>query len=386
MTTNDPDQPEGTPPASPQPAAPEAAAPEAAPAEAAPAEAPPPVEAAAPVEAAERVEAAEPKPKRARKPKAVEPAPITQDEIAAATAAPAQDPELDEIDPAEIDAADEEPETSFSKIQAQSKRMSAERVRTVLEALLFVADKPLTIDQLFEATGIDRGRITEGLEKLGGLRRDGISGVVLHEVGGGWQLRTDPGASDYVKRFLKVKPQRLTRAAVESLAIIAYRQPVTRPEVEDIRGVDTGAVIKALLERRLIKILGRKEEIGRPILYGTTREFLEFFALKDLSSLPTLREFQELSEEHQKIVETETPVEKPGAAGTVEALADPTFETRLEAERDASEAALAELEAAIGGADTTTKAVQKTLDPPAPPADPNAAPPPPSPDAPNSTP
>ncbi|MBL8954117.1 MAG: SMC-Scp complex subunit ScpB [Myxococcaceae bacterium] len=323
------------------------------------------------------------KPKRARKPKAAqppeaaEPAPISAAEIAAVTAPPAQDPELDEVDPADIDADDEEPETSFSKIQAQSKRLSAERVRTVLEAILFVSDKPLTVDQLFEATGLDRGRITEALEKLAGTRREGISGVVLQEVGGGWQFRTDPGASEYVKRFLKVKPQRLTRAAVETLAIIAYRQPVTRPEVEDIRGVDTGAVVKALLERRLIKILGRKEEVGRPILYGTTREFLEFFALKDLSSLPTLREFQELSEEHQKIVETETPVEKPGAAGTVDALADPTFEKRLEAERDASEAALAELEAAIGGADATAKAVQKTLDPPAPvpdPNDPNAPP------------
>ncbi len=304
-----------------------------------------------------------------------EPKPISEEEIAAATAAPAVDPELDEVAPAEIDAVDEEPETPFSKIQAQSKRISPEKVRTVLESLLFVSDKPLTVDQLFEATGIDRGRITEALDKLAGQRREGISGIVLQEVGGGWQFRTDPGSSDYVKRFLKVKPQRLTRSAVETLAIIAYRQPVTRPEIEDIRGVDTGAVIKALLERRLIKILGRKEEVGRPILYGTTREFLEFFALKDLSSLPTLREFHELSEEHQKIVETETPLEKPGAAGTVEALSDPTFEKRLEAERDASEAALAELEAAIGGADEKTKAVQKTLDPTPPPPEPGEVPP-----------
>ena len=113
-----------------------------------------------------------------------------------------------------------------------------------------------------------------------------------------------------------MKPQRLTRAALETLAIVAYRQPVTRPEVEDIRGVDCGAVLKALLERRLIKILGKKEEPGRPILYGTTREFLEFFALKDLASLPTLREFHELSEEHREIVEKEAPgrgPEPPGA-------------------------------------------------------------------------
>ncbi len=85
---------------------------------------------------------------------------------------------------------------------------------------------------------------------------------MLHEVAGGWQLRTAPDTADYVRRFLKVKPQRLTRAALETLAIIAYRQPVTRPEIEDIRGVDCGAVVKALLERRLIKILGKKEEAG----------------------------------------------------------------------------------------------------------------------------
>ena len=110
-----------------------------------------------------------------------------------------------------------------------------------------------------------------------------------------------------MRRFLRVKPQRLTRAALETLAIVAYRQPVTRPEVEEIRGVDCGAVMKALLERKLVKILGKKEEPGRPILYGTTREFLEFFALKDLASLPTLREFHELSEEHREIVEKEAP-------------------------------------------------------------------------------
>jgi segregation and condensation protein B len=341
----------------------EAPAPDAAPTE-------PPAVDAAPADAAPAEPAA--KPKRARKPKAApaaEAAGISQAEIAELTSPPSTDPELDEVDAADIDAG-EEPETPFSKIQAQSKRMSPDKVRTVLESLLFVADKPLSVDQLFEATGIDRARITEGLEKLAGMRRDGISGIVLHEVAGGWQLRTDPGSADYVRRYLKVKPQRLTRAAVETLAIIAYRQPVTRPEVEDIRGVDTGAVIKALLERRMIKILGRKEEIGRPILYGTTPEFLEFFALRDLSSLPTLREFQELSEEHQAIVEKETPVEKPGAAGTVEALADPTFKAKLESESAASEAALAELEAAIDGTDTRSKALEKTLEPPAPPAPP----------------
>jgi segregation and condensation protein B len=102
-----------------------------------------------------------------------------------------------------------------------------------------------------------------------------------------------------VKKLVTRRPPRLTRPTLETLAIVAYRQPATRGEVEEIRGVDSGAVLRHLLEKKLIRILGRKEEPGRPLLYGTTREFLSFFSLKDLSSLPTLRDFAELSEEHR---------------------------------------------------------------------------------------
>ena len=300
------------------------------------------------------------------------PGPFTAEEVASVTAPPEGEEELAEVAPAEIDEkGGEEPETSFDKLVQKSKRLSPERVRTVIQGLLFVADRPLSVDQLYESTGIEREKIAEALEKLAGIHREGVNGIVLHEVAGGWQLRTDPGAAEYVRRFLKVKPQRLTRAAVETLAIIAYRQPVTRPEVEDIRGVDSGAVIKALLERRLVKILGKKEEVGRPILYGTTKEFLEFFALRDLSSLPTLREFQELSKEHQEIVEKESaPPEKPSAKGTVDELSDPTFRKRLEDSNQDSEAALAELETAISTADERSKTAAKVLNPPAPPGAP----------------
>jgi segregation and condensation protein B len=299
---------------------------------------------------------------------------FTEAEVASVTTPPEGDPELDEVDAAQIDAEEVDVESSFEKLVGKGKRLSDERVRTVIESLLFVSDKPLALEQLHEATGIAPERITKALSKLQGLRREGIAGVVLHEVGGGWQLRTDPGSAEYVRRYLKVKPQRLTRAAVETMAIIAYRQPVTRPEIEDIRGVDTGAVLKALLERRLIKILGKKEEVGRPILYGTTREFLEFFAIKDLSSLPTLREFQELSEEHQEIVEKEAP---PKIEDTVQQLADPLFKEKLESQTAASEAALLELEAAIDGADVTSKAAQVLLGTPA--ADGSENPPEPAP-------
>ncbi|EAU62653.1 segregation and condensation protein B, putative [Stigmatella aurantiaca DW4/3-1] len=214
------------------------------------------------------------------------PGPFSEDEIAAVTG-PGDASDLDEVEAIAIEEdAGPDLETSFEKLVQKSRRLSEDRIRTVLQSVLFVADKPLTVDQLYESTGIDRELIAKALNQISGLHRDGVNGIVLHEVADGWQFRTDPHSAEYVRRYLRVKPQRLTRAAVETLAIIAYRQPVTRPEVEDIRGVDCGAVIKALMDRKLVKILGKKEEVGRPILYGTTREFLEFFALKDLASCP----------------------------------------------------------------------------------------------------
>ena len=239
--------------------------------------------------------------------------------------------------------------------------MSEARARTVLETLLFLAERPLTSEELRQATGLEVERIDKALDKLTGDYREGVCGIVLHEVAGGWQLRTSPDNAAFARRFLKVKPQRLTRAALETLAIIAYRQPVTRPEIEEIRGVDCGAVVKALLERRLIKILGKKEEPGRPMLYGTTKEFLEFFALKDLASLPTLREFHELSEEHREIVEKAPEPQDGGIQGIVEDLKDDTVRAELEAKRAESDAALEELEKAMEIADEKARAAQEAL-------------------------
>jgi len=274
-------------------------------------------------------------------------------------AQPAADAELDDVEPAEIDEQPVEFEP-FERLVQRSRRLSPERVRTIVESLLFVTDKPVTMDQLHEATGVERPRLRSALEELAGLHREGASGIVLTEVAGGWQLRTDPDSGEHVRRFLRVKPQRLTRAALETLAIIAYRQPVTRPEIEDVRGVDSAAVVKALLERRLIKILGKKDEVGRPILYGTTREFLEFFALKDLSALPTLREFHELSEEHRTLVDNEAPA-PPTTEGLVEELADPTFEQGLEAAAPGAEEAMEALEQAMEEAEARSKATAASL-------------------------
>jgi segregation and condensation protein B len=281
----------------------------------------------------------------------------------AAEEAKAGDPALDEVAPAEIEApgGEEEKEEPFEKLAAAAKRLSEPRVRTVVETLLFLAERPLAEEEIQKATGIEKARVAKALDKLSGHYREGVCGVVLHEVAGGWQLRTSPDNSSFARRFLQVKPQRLTRAALETLAIVAYRQPVTRPEIEEIRGVDCGAVVKALLERRLVKILGKKEEPGRPMLYGTTREFLEFFALKDLASLPTLREFHELSEEHRDIVEKAPEPEGPGIAGIVDELSDPRLRADLEAKRAESDAALEELEQAMEAADQKTRAASAAL-------------------------
>jgi len=274
-------------------------------------------------------------------------------------ASPPSDAELEDVEPAEIDEQPVEFEP-FERLVQRSRRLPPERVRTVVESLLFVTDKPVTLDQLHDATGIERPRLEEALKQLGEIHRDEVSGIVLTEVAGGWQFRTEPESGEFVRRFLRVKPHRLTRAALETLAIVAYRQPVTRPEIEDVRGVDSGAVVKALLERRLVKILGKKDEVGRPILYGTTREFLEFFALKDLSALPTLREFHELSEEHRTLVDKEAPA-PAGTEGLVQELADPAFEQGLEEASPGAEEAMEALEQAMEEAEARSKAATASL-------------------------
>src|SRR5262249_52186413 len=174
-----------------------------------------------------------------------------------------------------------------------------------------VADRPLTVARLCELleetaaaprepTGpplYQPAQVHALLLQLEGESRSSGRGVELHQVAGGFQLRTAPENAPWVQRLLQAKPVRLSRAQLETLAIVAYRQPVTRPEIDDVRGVDSGGSLKTLLERQLIRVLGKKEEPGRPLLYGTTREFLEFFNLRDLKDMPTLREFYELSEE-----------------------------------------------------------------------------------------
>lgn len=173
-------------------------------------------------------------------------------------------------------------------------------LRSVLESLLLAADRPLPLDRLRELCALpDVAPVREALEALRRQYQEEGRGFQIHEVAGAFQLRTAAQNAPYVQRLLQQKPVRLSRAQLETLAIVAYRQPITRPEIDDIRGVDSAGTLKVLLDRNLVRVLGKKEEPGRPLLYGTTRTFLEFFNLRDLRDLPTLREFYELSEEHQ---------------------------------------------------------------------------------------
>jgi segregation and condensation protein B len=167
-------------------------------------------------------------------------------------------------------------------------------LKHIIESLLFVADEPLTVDKL---RGIietaDGKQIREALQSLADEYEQRAGGFLLREIAGGWQMRSRPEYHEWIKRMLQPSPQRLSRAALETLALIAYKQPIIRADIEHVRGVDCGGVLRQLMERKLIRVLGRKEIAGRPLIYATTKLFLEIFDLKDLNDLPTPMEIAE---------------------------------------------------------------------------------------------
>ena len=167
-----------------------------------------------------------------------------------------------------------------------------------VEAILFAADKPLTLAQVNQyLAGPGTAAVREALLDIQVRFRRPGSGIRLVEVAKGWRSRTDLRAARYVSSMRGEQPFKLSKAAVETLSIVAYRQPVTRAEVEDLRGVDPGGILRMLSERGLIAVTGRKDEPGRPLLYGTTPDFLSLFGLRDLSELPTLRDLRELQQD-----------------------------------------------------------------------------------------
>jgi segregation and condensation protein B len=177
----------------------------------------------------------------------------------------------------------------------------------LIEAMIFAADGPLRADRMAEALDMDQAEIISAIEALEIDYAEHPRGFFLQEVSGGYQLRTRPEYADFLRKLGHSRPFKFSRPALESLAIIAYRQPVTRSEIEYLRGVDSGSVLKTLLEKRLVRILGKKDVPGKPMIYGTTREFLELFGLSDLSALPTLREFSELAPEEDNGAFMENP-------------------------------------------------------------------------------
>jgi segregation and condensation protein B len=222
---------------------------------------------------------------------------------------------------------------------------SGETLKNVLESLIFVSGRPVTPKRLARAA---RATIAEVQPLLDELVADyQHRGVHLYYVAGGYQFRSARESADFVKTLVAPKPIRLTRAQLETLAIVAYRQPLTRPEVDDVRGVDSGSSLKMLTDRGLVKILGRKDEPGRPLVYGTTPGFLEFFGLSSLKDLPTLREFSDLTDEHKALFEQKTGESIDIAAAELAAA---------EAMEQAEEELLAEEEAAIAAAEAEAAA------------------------------
>jgi segregation and condensation protein B len=221
----------------------------------------------------------------------------------------AESPPTDQT-PEPVDAP--EPDDASTQVEA-ARELSHEHLSGLVEALVFASDKPMKSGELARLASAPVKQVREVLAEL--KPKFAGRGIVLDEVAGGWVFRTAAQYAPFVRELASERPVRLTRAQVETLAIVAYRQPITRPEIDDIRGVDSGATLKLLLERELLRILGKKDEPGRPILYGTTTGFLELFSLKSLKDLPTLKEFTELSEESRRVAESELGEVLGGAAG-----------------------------------------------------------------------
>jgi len=166
----------------------------------------------------------------------------------------------------------------------------------IIEALIFVSDEPLSVKMIADVLKEDKQVVSETVAALAEEFNGRNGGLQLREVAGGWQFATRPEYHEHVRAFLKTRPSaKLTIASLETLAVIAYRQPVTVPEILEIRGVQSPSSIKTLLDKKLIVAKGRKETVGRPMMYGTSKEFLLQFGLKDLSELPSVEDFHDLS-------------------------------------------------------------------------------------------
>lgn len=181
-------------------------------------------------------------------------------------------------------------------LETERQPRNISEIVAIVEALIFVADEPVSAKLLAEVLQEDRETIDAAVEQLQNEYQQRESGLSLREIAGGWQISTRAEFHEEVRKFLKTRPNaKLSLAALETLAVIAYKQPVTVPEILEIRGVQSASAIKTLLDKHLITAKGRKETVGRPIQYGTSKEFLVQFGLKDLSELPSIEDFEDLA-------------------------------------------------------------------------------------------
>jgi segregation and condensation protein B len=263
----------------------------------APAEVPAEVQSEAPAGTETEPEAAQRKAEEAPTENAAEP---EAPESAEPSAEPVEEPEAAPATEGETVAVtfsadeilgEEAPEPSEAPVSVADAQLLA-----VLEAIIYVTDEPLTLDQISEATEQPKERIAQLLEQLCAEYDRPERGLSIREIAGGFRMTTKAEHHEAVRRFVKNlnPPIKLSLPALETLAVIAYKQPITAPEIMDIRGVQGAGVLKTLLDRKLIAAAGRKQVIGKPILYKTTKEFLVQFGLKNLQELPTMKEFQEI--------------------------------------------------------------------------------------------
>jgi segregation and condensation protein B len=209
--------------------------------------------------------------------------------------------------------SDPEPAPPAAPAAEEASVLPPPQVRAVLEALVFASPQPITPKEIARVLqGVPREEWQRQLEELQADYARDERGLQVVEVAGGWQITTRPEYNDWVRELLDPRtPTRLSIQALETLAVIAYKQPVTLPEIIELRGVKSGGVVKTLLEKRLIRIMGRKEVVGRPILYGTTKQFLLHFGLRDLDELPKIEEFAEVLGEEVDVAGLKRAIESP---------------------------------------------------------------------------
>ncbi len=212
-----------------------------------------------------------------------------------------------------------------------------DNMKAIIEALILASEAPLGLEKICAVLPeLEKGEARKILEELMAEYNERAGGICLQEVAGGFQFRTRPEWSQWIKKLKGTKPPSLSASALETLAIVAYRQPLVKSEIESIRGVDAGHALKVLLEKKLLRIVGRKDVPGKPIIYGTTKKFLEVFNLKDLAELPTMRELKELNEPAENLVPVEADEEaeaddvlKSDAAPLIENDADSNADTKV---------------------------------------------------------